>query len=223
MLIPSIDLMNGRIVQLQQGERLAFETDDIDAWIARFSTFPIVQLIDLDAAMGRGSNDALVERICGALPCQVGGGVRTIDIARARLGAGARRVIVGSALFEGQVVAIDRAAGFAAALGTERFIAAVDSRGGQIVIHGWKTAIPVRAVDAVRALSPHAGAFLATLVEGEGMLGGLDRAAARELRAATDRQLIAAGGIRDMEEVNALDREGIDSVVGMAIYAGTMR
>ena len=223
MLIPSIDLMNGRIVQLQQGERLAFETDDIDAWITRFSTFSIVQLIDLDAAMGRGSNGALVERICRALPCQVGGGVRTLDAARARLDAGARRVIVGSALFDSQGVAIDRAAAFAEALGTERFIAAVDSRGGQIVIHGWKTPVPVRAVDAVRTLTPYAGAFLATLVDGEGMLGGLDRAAARELRAATDRQLIAAGGIRDMEEVNALDGEGIDSVVGMAIYTGAMR
>ena len=215
--------MNGRIVQLQQGERLAFETDDIDAWITRFSTFSIVQLIDLDAAMGRGSNGVLVERICRALPCQVGGGVRTVDAARARLDAGARRVIVGSALFDSQGVAIDRAAAFAEALGTERFIAAVDSRGGQIVIHGWKTPVPVRAVDAVRTLTPYAGAFLATLVDGEGMLGGLDRAAARELRAATDRQLIAAGGIRDMEEVNALDGEGIDSVVGMAIYTGAMR
>jgi len=223
MLIPSIDLMNGRIVQLQQGERLAFETDDIDAWITRFSTFSIVQLIDLDAAMGRGGNGALVERICRALPCQVGGGVRTLEAARARLDAGARRVIVGSALFDSQGVAIDRAAAFAEALGTERFIAAVDSRGGQIVIHGWKTPVPVRAVDAVRTLTPYAGAFLATLVDGEGMLGGLDRAAARELRAATDRQLIAAGGIRDMEEVNALDGEGIDSVVGMAIYTGAMR
>ena len=112
---------------------------------------------------------------------------------------------------------------FAAALGQEPFIAAVDSRGGQVVIHGWKTAVPVRAVDAVRALSPHVGAFLATLVDGEGMLGGLDRAAARELRAATDRQLIAAGGIRDLEEVAALDAEGIDAVVGMAIYTGRIK
>jgi phosphoribosylformimino-5-aminoimidazole carboxamide ribotide isomerase len=223
MLIPSIDLMNGRIVQLQQGERLMFETDDIDAWIARFASFPVVQLIDLDAAMGRGSNDALVARICRELPCQVGGGVRTIDAGRARLDAGARRVIVGSALFDAQGVLTDRAAAFADALDTDRFIAAVDARGGQVVIHGWKTVVPVRALDAVRVLSPYAGAFLATLVDGEGMLGGIDHAAARELRAATDRQLIAAGGIRDMDEVNALDREGIDSVVGMAIYMGTMR
>ena len=93
----------------------------------------------------------------------------------------------------------------------------------QVVIHGWKTAVPVRAVDAVRALSPYVGAFLATLVDGEGMLGGLDRAAARELRAATDRQLIAAGGIRDLEEVAALDAEGIDAVVGMAIYTGRIK
>ena len=223
MLIPSIDLMGGRVVQLQQGERLAIATDDLDGWIEKFSGFQIVQLIDLDAAMGRPANDELVRRVAAALPCQVGGGVRTLEAARARLDAGARRVIVGSALFDGLGVAIDRAAAFAEALGTERFIAAVDSRGGQIVIHGWKTPVPVRAVDAVRTLTPHAGAFLATLVDGEGMLGGLDRAAARELRAATDRQLIAAGGIRNMDEVNALDEEGIDAVVGMAIYTGSLR
>ena len=223
MLIPSIDLMNGRVVQLVQGERLAFETDDVQAWIDKFSSYPMVQVIDLDAAMGKGRNDALVRRICSALPCQVGGGIRTTDTARARLDDGARRVIVGSALFDASGVRVDQAEAFAAALGQEPFIAAVDSRGGQVVIHGWKTAVPVRAVDAVRALSPHVGAFLATLVDGEGMLGGLDRNAALELRAATDRQLIAAGGIRDLEEVAALDAEGIDAVVGMAIYTGRIK
>ena len=223
MLIPSIDLMNGRVVQLVQGERLAFETDDIQTWIDRFSSYPMVQLIDLDAAMGRGDNAALVRQICAALPCQVGGGIRSVDAARQRLDGGARRVIVGSALFDAAGVRVDQAAAFEAAIGRDPFVAAVDSRGGQIVIHGWKTVVPVRAVDAVRALSPHVGAFLATLVDGEGKLGGLDRPAARELRAATARQLIAAGGIRDMAEVNALDAEGIDAVVGMAIYTGRIK
>ena len=223
MLIPSIDLMNGRVVQLVQGEQLAFETEDVQAWIDKFSAYPVVQLIDLDAAMGRGNNNTLVRRICAALPCQVGGGIRTVDAARRRLDDGARRVIVGSALFDTVGVRIDQAAAFEAAIGHEPFIAAVDSRGGQIVIHGWKTVVPIRAVDAVRALSPYAGAFLATLVDGEGKLGGLDRRAARELRTATDRQLIAAGGIRDLDEVAALDAEGIDAVVGMAIYTGRIK
>jgi phosphoribosylformimino-5-aminoimidazole carboxamide ribotide isomerase len=223
MLIPSIDLMDGRIVQLVQGERLAFATDDVDRWVARFATFPIVQLIDLDAAMGRGNNDALVRQICSALPCQVGGGIRTVDAARTRLEAGAKRVIVGSALFDAAGVRADAAQGYSEALGPGRFIAAVDSRGGRVVIHGWKTTVPVQATDAVRALSPFAGAFLATLVDGEGLLGGLDHAAALELRAATTRQLIVAGGIRDMDEVNALDAHGIDAVVGMALYRGLIR
>ena len=224
MLIPSIDLMNGRIVQLEQGERLAFETDDVDAWIDEFSPFPIVQVIDLDAAMGRGSNDALVRRICRALPCQVGGGVRTTD-ARARgLDAGARRVIVGIALFDASGVR-DRSSRRPSPprSATDPFIAAVDSRGGQVVIHGWKTAVPVRAVDAVRALSPHVGRLSRNARRRRGHARRPGSHAARELRAATDRQLIAAGGIRDLEEVAALDAEGIDAVVGMAIYTGRIK
>jgi phosphoribosylformimino-5-aminoimidazole carboxamide ribotide isomerase len=218
MLIPSIDLMGGRIVQLVQGERLAFATDDIDAWVDRFAKFPIVQLIDLDAAKNEGRNDALVRRICASLPCQVGGGVRTIAEAQARLNAGARKVIVGSALFDAGGVRSDKAAEFADAIGAERFIAAVDSRGGQIVIHGWKTTTGVTAVDAVRTLSQSAGGFLATLVDGEGLMGGVDLDAALELRRATSRHLIVAGGIRNMDEVDALHAHGIDAVVGMALY-----
>jgi phosphoribosylformimino-5-aminoimidazole carboxamide ribotide isomerase len=218
VLIPSIDLMGGRIVQLVQGERLAFATDDIDAWVDRFSTFSIVQLIDLDAAKNEGRNDALVRRICTSLPCQVGGGVRTIADAQARLDAGARKVIVGSALFDAGGVRSDKAAEFAGALTRERFIAAVDSRGGQIVVHGWKTTIGLAAVDAVRTLSEHAGGFLATLVDGEGLMGGVNMQAALQLRQATDRQLIVAGGIRNMDEVIALDAHGMDAVVGMALY-----
>src|SRR5690242_11427460 len=99
MLIPSIDLMGGQVVQLQQGERLALATDDLDGWIAKFAAYPLVQLIDLDAAMGKGHNAAMVRKVCGMLPCQVGGGVRSVDRARELIDAGARRVIVGSALF----------------------------------------------------------------------------------------------------------------------------
>lgn len=220
MLIPSIDLMNGQVVQLQQGERLALSSGDLDGWIARFSSFPIVQLIDLDAAMGKGDNRALVEKVCAALPCQVGGGVRTADRARELVAMGARRVIAGSSLFDATGVKADRAAVFADAIGADRLVAAVDSRGGQVVIHGWKTPVPISPVDAVRALEPHVSAFLYTHVDTEGLLTGLNLDVVKSVAAATSRRLIAAGGIRSMAEVDILDALGIDAVVGMAIYTG---
>lgn len=218
MLIPSIDLMGGRIVQLEQGERLVIETSDVDAWVDRFSGFPIVQLIDLDAATGRGANDALVRELCRRLPCQVGGGVRSTDRARELFDAGALRVIAGSSLFSGAGVNLQAAEAFSSSIGHDRFIAAVDSRAGIVVIHGWKTALSITPEDAVRALEPFAGAFLYTHVDGEGMLGGINMAAVRSVAAATTRKVIAAGGIRSREEVDELDALGIDAVVGMALY-----
>lgn len=223
MLIPSIDLMGGRVVQLEQGERLALSSDDIDGWADRFAAFPLVQVIDLDAAMARGTNDAIVRRLCRRLACQVGGGIRTPDRAAALLDAGARRVIVGSSLFTADGVDVAAAARFAAAVPFDRLVAAVDSRGGRVVIHGWKTPVRVSAVDAVRALEPYAGAFLYTHVETEGMLAGIDMGAVRRVATATSRRVIAAGGIRSQAEIDALDRDGIDAVVGMAIYRGLIQ
>ncbi len=223
MLIPSIDLMNGRVVQLVQGERLALESDDLDGWIARFAHFPIVQVIDLDAAMGRGENAALVRYVCDRIPCQVGGGVRSIDRARALLDeAGARRVILGSSLFTLDAVRVTEAAQFAEACGEDRLLAAVDSRAGFVTIHGWKTTTTVTAVDAVRALSPHVGGFLYTHVDTEGTMRGLNLDAVLAVAGATPRKVVAAGGIRSMDEVEALDRLGIDAVVGMAVYTGAI-
>ncbi len=222
MLIPSIDLMGGQVVQLQQGERLALSSADLDGWIARFSQYPLVQLIDLDAAMRKGDNRALVEKVCRALPCQVGGGVSTPERARALLDVGARRVIVGSSLFDTTGVKADRAAEFAGAVGADKLVAAVDSRGGQVVIHGWKTPVPVTPQDAMRALEPHVSAFLYTHVDTEGLLTGLNLDVVKSVAAATSRRLIAAGGIRSMAEVDALDALGIDAVVGMAIYTGAI-
>lgn len=222
MLIPAIDLMGGRIVQLQQGERLAFETDDIDGWIARFKSFPLIQLVDLDAARRQGENDALVRRICRALPCQVGGGVRTVDRAAELIAAGAKRVVIGSALFDERGVDVPAASKFADTVGAARFVAAVDSLAGRVVTHGWSRSIALSPVDAVRSLSPFAGAFLATLVDGEGLMEGLDFEAAAAIRAATRRQVIVAGGIRNMADVDRLAGQGIDAVVGMAIYSGRM-
>lgn len=222
MLIPSIDLQQGKVVQLVQGDRRELASDDLAGWIARFSSFPLVQLIDLDSAMGTGHNDDLVRYVCQRLPVQVGGGVRTIDRARLWLEAGARRVILGSSLFTNDAVRVDQAEAFSAALGADRLIAAVDSRGGLVTIKGWKVMTTIRAVDAVRALTPHVGAFLYTHVDTEGTLAGLNLDAVTTIAAATSRKIIAAGGIRSMDEVETLDALGIDAVVGMAIYKGVI-
>lgn len=223
MLIPSIDLLSGRIVQLVQGERLAVESREIDEWVARFSGWPKVQLIDLDAAKGQGENTALVTRICAALPCRVGGGIRSLERARAVLEQGATHAIVGSALFREGRIDTAFAESLAAALGPERLIAAVDSKGGRVVVDGWRTSLPLAPTDAVRQLEPYFGGFLYTHVDREGLLQGTDIQAIARVKEATARALTAAGGITTMEEVDELDAMGIDAVVGMAIYTGRMR
>jgi len=222
MLIPSIDLLGGRIVQLVQGEKLAVESHDFDEWIARFSGFPKVQLIDLDAAKGQGDNTPLVTKICAALPCRVGGGIRSVGRAREVIAGGATHAIVGSALFRDGTVDTTFARTLADEIGADRLIAAVDSKGGHVVIHGWRTHLPLTAVDAIRELEPYFGAFLYTHVDREGLLQGTDLDAIGKVRNATSRDVIAAGGITTMEEVDQLAAMGVDAVVGMAIYTGRM-
>jgi phosphoribosylformimino-5-aminoimidazole carboxamide ribotide isomerase len=222
MLIPSIDLQDGHVVQLVQGERLAIQAPDPEPWIEKFSSFPRVQLIDLDAARGRGDNRALVRSICSRLPCRVGGGIRTIERAREVLSLGAHAVIASSALFRDGVVDAAFARALAEAVGTDRVIAAVDSRGGRVVIHGWKTVLPLTAVEAVRALEPFCSEFLYTHVDTEGLMGGTDVAAITAVRRATARRVTAAGGITTWDEISQLDAAGIDAVVGMAIYTGQL-
>lgn len=222
MLIPSIDLQGGRIVQLVQGERLAVESTDVDGWIQRFSTFAKVQLIDLDAAKNQGSNEALTRTVCSRLPCRVGGGIRTPERASQLIAIGATAVIAGSSLFKEGHVDVAAAERLAAAVTPERLIAAVDSRGGRVVVNGWRTALDLSPAEAVRMLEPYVGEFLYTHVDREGLMQGTDMAAIAAVRDATTRRLTAAGGITTMDEVDALDRLGIDAVVGMAIYTGRM-
>jgi phosphoribosylformimino-5-aminoimidazole carboxamide ribotide isomerase len=223
MLIPSIDLQNGHVVQLVQGERLAIEAPDPEPWIVRFARFPRVQLIDLDAARGRGDNAALVAAVCARLPCRVGGGIRSLERAQRMLEAGAHAVIASSALFRDGRVDVEFARSLADAIGPDRVIGAVDSRGGQVVIHGWKTALPIGAVEAVQALEPYCSEFLYTHVDKEGLMQGTDMPAIMAVRDATTRRVTAAGGITTWDEIDALDAAGVDAVVGMAIYTGQLR
>jgi phosphoribosylformimino-5-aminoimidazole carboxamide ribotide isomerase len=222
MFIPAIDLKGGQVVQLVQGKRLALASDDIDAWVRTFAHYPRVQLIDLDGALETGANDAIVRRICAQLPCRVGGGVRTIARARGLVDAGAREVIVSSALFKDGQVDLAFARQLAEAIGIERITAAVDSAGGKVVIRGWTEATQLTAVEAVRALEPYCAGFLYTHVDTEGLMQGIDMNAVHAVRAATAKPLTAAGGIRSREEILALDALGIDAVVGMAVYTGTL-
>jgi phosphoribosylformimino-5-aminoimidazole carboxamide ribotide isomerase len=222
MLIPSIDLKGGAVVQLVQGERLAIRDEDVFAWVRRFERFPKVQVIDLDAAMGAGDNLSLVRTIAGALTCRVGGGVRTVDRARDILSAGATHVIVGSSLFKDGQPDLEFARALGDAVGRDRIIAAVDSRDGHVVIHGWKTALSLSPVEAVRALEPYCDEFLYTHVDTEGLMRGTDLSAIRAVASATSRRVTAAGGITTRAEIDQLDALGIDAVVGMAIYTRTL-
>jgi phosphoribosylformimino-5-aminoimidazole carboxamide ribotide isomerase len=222
MLIPSLDLQHGHVVQLVQGEQLAIESRDIDGWVRRFAGFPAVQLIDLDAAKSEGSNASLIEQICARLPCRVGGGVRTLGRALEVLEYGASKVILGSALFDGSSPNLDFVRRLTDAIDRDRLIAAVDARGGFVAVHGWRTTLSITPEDAVRQLEPFFGEFLFTNVDREGLMQGIDRTAILRVRDATNRKLTVAGGVTSAGEVEWLETLGIDAVVGMALYSGVL-
>lgn len=223
MLIPSIDLMGGRIVQLVRGETLKLAFDDFEYWIGRFQNYPLVQLIDLDAAMRQGENSELITRIAGRLPCQVGGGISTVEKADAVLSAGARRVIVGSALFGGaSLVNTGFAQSLAEAVGVERLVFGVDTKQGRVAVKGWKEQVSLTAEEAIPQLEPYCAAFLYTHIDREGTMQGFPVEVAERLKQMTKRQLIVAGGIREQGEIDALDAIGVDVVAGMAVYSGVL-
>jgi phosphoribosylformimino-5-aminoimidazole carboxamide ribotide isomerase len=232
MLIPSIDLMGGRIVQLVHGKKLQLAFDDFEYWIERFSEYPLVQLIDLDAAMRRGDNRVLIERISLRLPCQVGGGIGTVQKAAEVLDFGARRVIVGSALFrakpygdEGSADLVDTvfAEELSQTVGVERVVCGVDTKAGRIAVKGWAERMELTPQSAILQLERYCGAFLYTHIDREGTMQGFPLEIAKQLRELTQRQLIVAGGIRELAEVEALDSINVDAVAGMAIYTGTLK
>ena len=231
MLIPSIDLMNGQIVQLVRGETLKLAFDDFDYWIERFSKYPLVQLIDLDAAMRQGDNRALIQQFTSKLTCQVGGGLRTADDGRRMLDLGAERVIYGSTLFGGDnppdrkrhpIMNLDFAASLNKALGEEQLVFSVDTKSGKVAVKGWKEQVDLTPEEAVTWLENDCAAFLYTHVDTEGTMSGFPIDVAAILRACTAKQLIVAGGIKQQKEIDDLDAMGVDAVAGMAVYSGAM-
>ena len=222
MLIPSIDLMGGKIVQLVQGETLKLSFDDFDYWIEKFSKFPLVQLIDLDAAMRQGDTRALIEMVCKRLPCQVGGGRKTAEAGQRLLDAGAKRVIFGSSLFGVGGVQKEFAAGLKKALGEDALCFSVDTKNGRVAVKGWKDSVDLTPEEAVTWLEDYCSSFLYTHVDTEGTMQGFPMDVAAILRSTTARQLIVAGGIKEQSEIDALDAMGVDAVAGMAVYSGVL-
>lgn len=220
MLIPSIDLMGGKVVQLVQGRRKALEFDDFHEWVNRFAKYPLVQLIDLDAAVGSGSNAAIVKEIARLIPCQFGGGIRSKDAAQAALGMGVQRVILGSSLITDEKLNCAFAKSLAESVGREHLVFALDAIGGHVCTHGWRKVTQIRPLEMVQQLDRWCDGFLYTHVDTEGTLRGFPMEVVRPLREATERQMIAAGGIRSQDEIDALDAMKVDAVVGMAIYEG---
>jgi phosphoribosylformimino-5-aminoimidazole carboxamide ribotide isomerase len=217
VIIPCIDLMDGKVVQLVQGRDKALEEDSALAVLERFAAFPQIQVIDLDAAMGKGSNDRLVESLAARAKIRAGGGVRSAERARALVDQGAHRVIVGTAAFNRPVLE-----SIAAAVGVERVIVALDSKGGRVVVKGWREALDVSAENVIKDFEPYCSGFLCTFVDKEGMLQGTDLAWFRRLRAATQHELTAAGGITTLDDVRELTGLGINPALGMAIYTGRL-
>jgi len=213
MIVPSIDVINGRAVQLRRGREFVLDGGDPLARLEQFAVAGEVAVVDLDAALGRGSNADLIREMVRRAPCRVGGGIRDLDAARAWLDSGAAKIMIGTAASPKLCAALPR----------ERVIAAVDTDRGQVVVDGWRRDTGVPVVERIRALAPVVGGFLFTQVEREGAMDGFDfQAVAEAVRAAGESRLTAAGGITTTVEIAELDRIGADAQVGMALYTGRL-
>lgn len=218
MIIPCIDLMDGKVVQLVQGREKALEAEPVARMLEKFAKFPQIQAIDLDAARRRGSNEELIRFIAARATARVGGGIRTAERARRMVECGAHRVIVGTAAFTKTGINAD----VLREMPKERLVIALDSKGGRIVVQGWEESIEARAEDVIRELEPYCSGFLCTYVDKEGMLQGTDLEWFGRLREITAHEITAAGGITTIEEIHALGRWKIHAALGMAIYTGRL-
>jgi phosphoribosyl-ATP pyrophosphohydrolase len=213
VIIPSIDLMDGQAVQLVGGRKRTLEAGDPRPIAARFGVVGEVAVVDLDAALGRGSNTGLMRELCAIATCRVGGGIRDAAAVREWLDAGAAKVVLGTAARPDVLRALPR----------KRVIAALDAVHGEVVVEGWRKRTGKGIVERMDELRPYVGGFLVTFVEREGRLGGTDLDSVDLLRgAAGDRALTIAGGVTTAAEVAALDRLGVDAQVGMALYTGRL-
>jgi phosphoribosylformimino-5-aminoimidazole carboxamide ribotide isomerase len=218
MIIPCIDLMDGKVVQLVQGRDKALERDTPDEMLAQFQGFPEIQVIDLDAAIGTGANDAMIENIAGRCRARIGGGVRSRERFEKLLSQGAHRVIVGTAAFRSSGVDQD----FLRTLNPAKTIIALDSKQGKIVVRGWRESLDLTAEQVIQSLEPFCSGFLCTYVDKEGMMQGTDLGWFERLRAATSHEITAAGGVTTLDDVRALLKMNIHAALGMAIYTGRL-
>jgi phosphoribosylformimino-5-aminoimidazole carboxamide ribotide isomerase len=224
MIIPCIDLQGGKAVQLVRGRKRALAVDDVLGLLDRFRGYPILHVIDLDAAMRKGSNAAWIKRLCARADCKirVGGGIRTAARAARILSWGAEKVIIGSAAFRDEQVNRKLLSDLRKRVGRKRIIIALDTEGGRIVVRGWRERLKLRPEEVIPALEPFCSGFLSTFVDNEGSMKGTDLAWFRKLHRVTKLPITAAGGIRSMREVRALEAVGMDAAVGMAIYTGKL-
>lgn len=223
MIIPCIDLMDGKVVQLVQGRDKVLEAESPDETLATFAGFPQIQIIDLDAAMGRGSNSSMVEDLARRMIARVGGGIRTVERAEQLVRQGAFRVIVGTSALSTEGPNLRFLSALKRAVGRERVTIALDSKAGTIVIKGWQDATRWTAKEVIPELEPYCSGFLCTDVDREGMMSGTDLTWFESLRRTTEHELIAAGGITTREEIQALTRMNIHCAIGMAVYTGRLR
>lgn len=213
MIVPSIDLMDGQAVQLIGGERKVLEAGDPRPIAERFARVGEIAVVDLDAALGRGDNTALIEQLVDIAPCRVGGGIRDLDSARHWLDRGARRIVLGTAARPELLAELPR----------ERVVVALDARDGEVVVEGWTRPTGRQILERVAELRELAGGFLVTFVEREGRLAGFDRDMVRPIvDAAGAVPVTIAGGVTTAEDVAVLDAAGAEAQVGMALYTGRL-
>lgn len=224
MIIPCIDLKDGKAVQLVRGRRLALSVDDILSLLERFREYPILHVIDLNAALRTGSNVRWIKTLCrqARMKVRVGGGVRTANQAAEILSWGAEKIIVGSAAFRDGKIADNFLRRLAARVGKKQVIVAVDTEGGRILVRGWRERLALRPEDVISQLEPFCSEFLSTYVDNEGTMKGTNLAWFRKLRRMTSLPVTAAGGVRNMREVRALEKIGMHAAVGMALYTGRL-
>ncbi len=222
MIIPCIDLMGGKVVQLVRGREKALEGESPETMLERFAAFPVVQIIDLDQAIGQGSNLRIVRRIAGQARTWVGGGVRTVRRAEELIDSGAERVIVGTSAFVEDGPDVPFLECLASAIGRRRVIVSLDSMNGRIVVKGWRESTQLAAEEVISRFEQYCGAFLCTYVDKEGTMEGTDLDWYRRLRAATDHEITAAGGIATLQEIRALMDVGVHTALGMAVYTGRL-